>query len=63
MTIIQRLCPGYGDGYAVYYGDDNARLMLGIIMAAAAQNTDRYDKRLLILGYDLLNHNYVIKSK
>lgn len=39
--------PGYGDGYAVYYGDDNARLMLGMMMADAAQNTDRYDERLL----------------
>lgn len=39
--------PGYGDGYAVYYGDDNARLMIGIMMAAAALNTDRYDERLL----------------
>lgn len=40
--------PGYGDGYAVYYGDDNARSMLGMMIAATAQNTDRYDKRLLM---------------
>ena len=40
--------PGYGDGYAVYYGDDNARSMLGMMIAATAQKTDRYDKRLLM---------------
>ncbi len=40
--------PGYSDGYAVYYGDDNARSMLGMMMAAAAQKSDRYDKRLLM---------------
>jgi hypothetical protein len=40
--------PGYGDGYAVYYGDDNARSMLGMMIAATAQNTDRYDNRLLM---------------
>ena len=44
--------PGTMDGYAVYYGDDNARVILGMMISAAAQNTDRYDKRLLniILG-------------
>ena len=40
--------PGYGDGYAVYYGDDNARSMLGMIIAATALKTDRYDKRMLM---------------
>jgi hypothetical protein len=40
--------PGYGDGYAVYYGDDNARLMLGMMVAAAALRTDRYDERILM---------------
>jgi hypothetical protein len=40
--------PGYGDGYAVYYGDDNARSMLGMMISATAQKTDRYDKRLLM---------------
>ena len=35
------------DGYAVYYGDDNARSMLGMMLAAAALKTDRYDERLL----------------
>jgi hypothetical protein len=40
--------PGYGDGFAVYYGDDNARSMLGMMMAAAAQNSDRYDQRMLM---------------
>ncbi len=39
--------PGYGDGFGVYYGDDNARSMLGMILAAAANNTDRYDERIL----------------
>ncbi len=44
--------PGSIDGYGVYYGDDNARVVLGMMLAAAAQDTDRYDKRLLsiILG-------------
>jgi len=40
--------PGYGDGYAVYYGDDNARSMLGMMIAASAQKSDRYDMRLLM---------------
>jgi hypothetical protein len=39
--------PGSMDGFAVYYGDDNARVILGMMIAARAQNTDRYDKRLL----------------
>jgi hypothetical protein len=39
--------PGSMDGYAVYYGDDNARSMLGMMLAAAAVKTDRYDERLL----------------
>ena len=39
--------PGSMDGYAVYYGDDNARSMLGMMLAAAALQTDRYDERLL----------------
>jgi len=39
--------PGSMDGYAVYYGDDNARSMLGMMLAAAALKTDRYDARLL----------------
>lgn len=39
--------PGSMDGYAVYYGDDNARAMLGMMLAGATQNTDRYDERLL----------------
>ncbi|HBE41885.1 MAG TPA: hypothetical protein DDW27_11900, partial [Bacteroidales bacterium] len=44
--------PGTMDGFAVYYGDDNARVILGMIMTAAAQKTTRYDKRILniILG-------------
>lgn len=39
--------PGSMDGFAVYYGDDNARTMLGTMLAAAALKTDRYDERLL----------------
>ena len=38
--------PGTMDGYAVYYGDDNARSMLGMTLAAAALRTDRYNERL-----------------
>jgi len=45
---IQEYCgPGSMDGYAVYYGDDNARVIMGMMMAAAAQKSDRYDKRLM----------------
>jgi len=39
--------PGSMDGYAVYYGDDNARSMLGLMLAAAALKTGRYDERLV----------------
>ena len=39
--------PGSMDGYAVYYGDDDARSMLGMMLAAATLKTDRYDERLL----------------
>lgn len=39
--------PGTKDGYGVYYGDDNARLMLGMMLAGSALDTDRYDERLL----------------
>ena len=39
--------PGSIDGYGVYYGDDNARVVLGMMTAAAGGNTDRYDRRLL----------------
>ncbi len=39
--------PGTMDGYAVYYGDDNARSMMGMMLAAATLKTDRYDERLL----------------
>jgi hypothetical protein len=45
--VPQYCGPGSMDGYAVYYGDDNARTMLGIMLAAAALKTDRYDERLL----------------
>jgi hypothetical protein len=39
--------PGSMDGYAVYYGDDNARSMLGMMLAAATLKTDRFDERLM----------------
>src|SRR5690606_13485129 len=32
------------DGYGVYYGDDNARTLLGMMRAAAALGTDRWDE-------------------
>jgi len=34
------------DGYGVYYGDDNARSMLGIMAVAGVLKTDRWDERL-----------------
>jgi hypothetical protein len=37
---------GSMDGFAVYYGDDNARSMLGMMAAAAALETSRYNKRI-----------------
>lgn len=39
----------YGDmdGYGVYYGDDMARSMLGMMMAGAALKSPRWDRRLL----------------
>lgn len=43
----QYVGPGSGDGFGVYYGDDNARVALGMMLAATAQKTDRYDQRLL----------------
>jgi hypothetical protein len=38
--------PGTIDGYSVYYGDDNARNILGMILSGAVLNTDRYNERL-----------------
>ncbi len=34
------------DGYGVYYGDDSARSMLGMMLAAGVLRTDRWDERL-----------------
>ena len=45
--IPQYCGPGSMDGYGVYYGDDDARSMLGMMFAAATLKTDRYDERLL----------------
>jgi len=45
--VPQYCGPGSQDGYAVYYGDDSARSMLGMMLAAAALKADRYDERLL----------------
>src|SRR5690606_3445012 len=39
--------PGSNDGYGVYYGDDNARVMLGMMLAGATLGTDHYDERLM----------------
>lgn len=47
MMCSGTMWSGTMDGYSVYYGDDNARVILGMMIAAAAQHTDRYDKRLL----------------
>jgi len=35
------------DGYAVYYGDDNARALLGLMAAAAATGEDRWDESII----------------
>jgi hypothetical protein len=35
------------NGYAVYYGDDNARGLLGTIAAAAALKVNRWDERMM----------------
>lgn len=34
------------DGYGVYYGDDNARSLLGMMLAASVLRTDRWDDRI-----------------
>jgi len=39
--------PGSMNGYEVYYGDDQARTLLGTILAGAALKTDRFDERLM----------------
>jgi len=39
--------PGSMHGYEAYYGDDNARAMLGIILTASALQKDQYDNRLM----------------
>ena len=38
--------PGTMDGYGVYYGDDNARTMLGMMLAGAMLGTQKYAERL-----------------
>ncbi len=38
--------PGTMDGYGVYYGDDNARTMLGMMLAGAMLGTKKYAPRL-----------------
>ncbi len=35
------------NGYDVYYGDDNARALLGMIMAASALKTDQFNQRIV----------------
>ena len=39
---------GSMNGFEVYYGDDNARVVLGMLMASVAQKTDRYNERLSV---------------
>ena len=38
--------PGTMDGFGVYYGDDNARTMLGMMLAGAMLGTQKYAPRL-----------------
>jgi hypothetical protein len=38
--------PGTMDGFGVYYGDDNARTMLGMMLAGAMLGTQKYASRL-----------------
>jgi hypothetical protein len=45
--VPEYVAPGSMNGYEVYYGDDNARGLLGMILAARAGETDRYDDRFL----------------
>jgi len=45
--VPQYCGPGSMDNCGVYYGDGNARCMLGMMLAAAAIKTDRYDERLM----------------
>ena len=45
--VPQYVGPGSMNGYEVYYGDDNARGILGMILAGAALKTDHYDERLM----------------
>lgn len=35
------------NGYNVYYGDDNARALLGMILAGSALKTNQFDRRIL----------------
>ncbi len=47
-TDVPQYCgPGTINCYDVYYGDDQARNMLGIMLTGATQNTTRYNDRLL----------------
>ncbi len=45
--VPQYTGPGSMNGYEVYYGDDQARNMLGMILAGAALKTGRFDERLM----------------
>ncbi len=45
--VPQYVGPGSMNCYEVYYGDDQARNMLGMILAGATLKTDRYDNRLM----------------
>lgn len=45
--VPQYTGPGSINGYEVYYGDDQARHMLGMILAGTTLKTDRFDERLM----------------
>jgi hypothetical protein len=45
--VPEYLGPGTMNCYEVYYGDDQARNILGMILAGAALGTDRYNRRLM----------------
>ena len=44
--VPQYCGPGTMNCYEVYYGDDNARNILGMILAGAVVGTNKYDERL-----------------
>ena len=45
--VPERRGPGTENGYDIYFNIDNSKNMLGMMLAAAALKTNRYDERLL----------------